>query len=137
MEAIILGPDEGELVGSGPASAVLKATSISTGGGFSMSETTIQAGFPGPPPHSHTRLTDTFYVLDGTLTVRVGEEKIDAPPGSYVCIPPGTVHTFSNESSAPVRFLNINSPAGWENYLRDIAELMSGDSSPTPLRGAL
>jgi mannose-6-phosphate isomerase-like protein (cupin superfamily) len=35
------------------------------------------------------------HVLDGTLTVRVGDERIDAPTGSYVCIPPGGVLRLS------------------------------------------
>jgi uncharacterized cupin superfamily protein len=63
---------------------------------------------------------DMFYVLDGTLTMRLGDETIELPAGSFVCVPPGVVHTFSNPSDAPVRFLNFNTPAGWENYMRDL-----------------
>ena len=63
-----------------------------------------------------------FYVLDGTLTVRLGDRTIEAVPGSFVCVPPGVVHTFRNDSDGPVRFLNFNPPAGWENYMRDLAE---------------
>jgi oxalate decarboxylase/phosphoglucose isomerase-like protein (cupin superfamily) len=37
-------------------------------------------------------------------------------------VPPGVVHTFSNDSDGPVRLLNFNTPAGWENYMRDLAE---------------
>jgi oxalate decarboxylase/phosphoglucose isomerase-like protein (cupin superfamily) len=40
-------------------------------------------------------------------------------------VPPGVVHTFSNPSDAPVRFLNFNTPAGWENYMRDLAATLS------------
>jgi oxalate decarboxylase/phosphoglucose isomerase-like protein (cupin superfamily) len=43
-------------------------------------------------------------------------------PGAFVCVPPGVVHTFSNASGAPVRFLNFNTPAGWENYMRELGE---------------
>jgi hypothetical protein len=32
------------------------------------------------------------------------------------------VHTFSNQTDSPTRFLNFNTPAGWENYMRDLAE---------------
>ena len=45
------------------------------------------------------------------------------PP--VVCVPPGVVHTFSNQSDAPVRFLNFNTPAGWENYMRDLAAVLA------------
>jgi quercetin dioxygenase-like cupin family protein len=63
-----------------------------------------------------------FYVLDGVLTVRLGEETQQLEPGSFVCVPAGVVHTFSNTSDRPVRFLNFNTPAEWENYMRDLAE---------------
>lgn len=43
-------------------------------------------------------------------------------PGTFVCVPPGVTHTFSNTSEAPVRFLNFNTPAGWENYMRELGE---------------
>jgi hypothetical protein len=59
--------------------------------------------------------------LEGTLTLRLGDRTIDAGPGSFVCVPPGVVHTFRNDGDRPVRFLNFNTPAGWENYMRDRA----------------
>ena len=130
-EPSILGPGQGERIGNGPASSTIVATRETTNGGFTITDTTVPAGFPGPPPHSHRRLTDSFYVLEGTLTVYVEGEAHDLGPGSYACIPPHNVHTFSNRSAAPARFLNINSPGGWEDYLRAIAHLMK-DGSPAP-----
>lgn len=106
----------------GASELVIKATGEDTGGTFFLSETTLAAGFPGPPPHRHERLVDMFYVLDGVLTVRLGDETHQLGAGSFVCAPPGVVHTFSNTSDGPVRFLNFNTPAGWENYMRDLAE---------------
>jgi quercetin dioxygenase-like cupin family protein len=132
MDPVVLMPGEGDVVGSGPASAVMKATSDTTSGAFSMSETTIAPGFAGPPPHSHKELTDTFYVLEGTLTIRAGERFLEVPAGGYALIPPGVVHTFSNASESNVRFLNLNSPGGWENYLRDVEKLMAGGRRPDP-----
>jgi oxalate decarboxylase/phosphoglucose isomerase-like protein (cupin superfamily) len=60
----------------------------------------------------------------------VGERVIDAPAGSYILVPPGVVHTFANTSDAPVRFLNINAPGGWEHYLRDLADAMRAGTMP-------
>ncbi len=43
----------------------------------------------------------------------------------------GVTHTFINTSDAPVRFLNFNTPAGWENYMRDLgAAAKSGPLTP-------
>ena len=127
----ILERGQGERIGSGAAGTRVLATAETTGGGFTVTETTIPAGFPGPPRHRHVAMTDAFYVLDGVLTVHVDGRANDVGSGSFVCVPPGTVHTFSNRSERPVTFLNINSPGGWERYLRDIAALMNG-GAPDP-----
>ena len=120
MTAVIHPPGDGERWAAGASEILIKATSEDTGGSFFCSETTIASGFPGPPPHTHERLHDMFYVLEGTLTMRVGEDTREIGPGTFVCVAPGTVHTFSNPSDAPVRFLNFNTPGGWENYMRDL-----------------
>ncbi len=122
MEAVVHLPGEGERHAAGSSEIVIKATGDETAGTFFLSESTIAPGFPGPPPHRHARLVDMFYVLDGVLTVRLGEETHQLGPGSFACVPAGVVHTFSNPSDNPVRFLNFNTPAGWENYMRDLAE---------------
>ena len=122
MEAIMHRPGEGERHNAGSSEIVIKATGEETAGTFFLSETTIGPGFPGPPPHRHERLVDMFYVLEGELTVRLGKETHQLENGSFVCVPAGVVHTFSNQTDSPTRFLNFNTPAGWENYMRDLAE---------------
>jgi mannose-6-phosphate isomerase-like protein (cupin superfamily) len=130
--AVVHGRDEGERHAIGAdAELFIKATGEDTAGSFFLSETVVGAGFPGPPPHRHERLHDMFYVLDGVLTMRLGSETVEAPPGTFVCVPPGVEHTFSNRSDGPVRFLNFNTPSGWENYMRDLAAAAKdGDLTP-------
>jgi quercetin dioxygenase-like cupin family protein len=128
MPAVVHGPGEGERLSVGTSETILKATGADTDGSFFLSETTIAPGFPGPPPHRHERLHDMFYVLEGVLTVRLGEDAREVGPGTFICVPPGVVHTFSNPSDAPVRFLNFNTPSGWENYMRDLAA--AADAGP-------
>jgi quercetin dioxygenase-like cupin family protein len=116
-------PGDGERIDAGHGSViVLKATGETTDGSFFMSETTIAPGFSGPPPHTHQRLHDMFYVLEGVLTMRLGDETHQVASGSFVCVPPGTAHTFSNTSDASVRFLNMNTPSGFEHYMRELGE---------------
>jgi quercetin dioxygenase-like cupin family protein len=128
----VSGPGEGTTYRVGTATSLFKATREATGGFFSLAEVTIQPGTSGPPPHSHRELLDSFYVLEGTLRVRVGDDEVDAPPGTYACIPPGIVHTFANESAEPVRFLNLNTPGGWEDYIRDLAAATPAGGPPDP-----
>jgi quercetin dioxygenase-like cupin family protein len=122
-EAVIHRRGEGERHAAGGSSAiVIKASGHDTAGSLFVSESTIDPGFPGPPLHRHERLHDMFYVLDGVLTMRLGDETHELGPGTFVCVPPGVTHTFKNTSDAPVRFLNFNTPAGWENYMRELGE---------------
>ena len=125
-------PGEGEIHAMGPSTVAIKATGEDTGGGFYLGEVTLAPGFPGPPAHVHDRLHDMFYVLEGTLTMRVGDDEREAPAGTFVCAPPGVVHTFANRSDAPVRFLNFNIPGGWEDYMRDLADAAAAGTPPTP-----
>lgn len=122
-DAVVHRPGDGERHSAGAGSTiVIKATGADTGGSFFLSETTIAPGFAGPPPHRHERLHDMFYVLEGTLTMRVGGDAHVIEAGSFVCVPPGVTHTFSNPGETPVRFLNFNTPGGWEHYMRELGE---------------
>ena len=114
----------------GASRICLKATSADTDGAFFLSETTVEPGFAGPPLHIHRTLTDMFYVLEGTLTFRLGEETIEGPAGTFFCAPPGTRHTFSNPSAEPARFLNFNVPGGFEVYMRELAAAWTRNGGP-------
>jgi len=128
----VLGPSEGTAFAVGTATSLFKATREATAGFFSLAELTVQPGTTPPPPHSHRELLDSFYVLEGTLTVRVGDEELEASPGTYACLSPGVVHTFANLSDGPVRILNLNTPGGWEDYIRDLAAATPADGPPDP-----
>jgi mannose-6-phosphate isomerase-like protein (cupin superfamily) len=131
VHSVVHLPGEGELIGLGSSSSVtIKATGRDTAGSFYLGEAVIMPGYAGPPPHVHDRQHDMFYVLEGTLTLQIGDETVDLGPGSFACIPPGTVHTFSNRSEQPLRFLNFDTPAGKEDRMRDLAAAHAA-GSPT------
>ena len=87
-----------------------------------MHDNIIPAGSPGPLPHLHRNHEETFYVLEGELTVRVGERRITAPVGSFVVIPRGVVHQPSNPGTEPTRVLLIFFPSGMEHFFEEAAE---------------
>ena len=70
----------------------------------------------GPPPHIHHAESELFYVLEGDLTIRAGDQAVRGGPGACVHVPSGTVHTFKNEGSTPARMLVVYEPAGFEQY---------------------
>lgn len=112
---------EGETLALGPHGLELKAQVGDGDGTFYLGEMRLAPGFAGPVPHRHERHLDSFFVLDGTLTVRLGAEEVEATPGSYAVAPPGSVHTFSNRSEGTVRALNLMAPGGFEQYLKEAA----------------
>jgi mannose-6-phosphate isomerase-like protein (cupin superfamily) len=117
-EAIVRGPDEGESL---PMGVVYKAEVHDAEGTFSLTEVTLPAGFPGPLPHRHAAMADSFFAVDGVLSLRVGDEVQELPAGSFTFVPPGVVHTFANSSDAAVRILNVMAPGGLEQYLKELA----------------
>jgi mannose-6-phosphate isomerase-like protein (cupin superfamily) len=127
MKPIVLRPGEGEHVQLRQSSAVIKAGVETTDGRFALAETTVEPGFPGPKPHVHRETFDMFFVLEGTLTMQLGEETLDLTAGAFVLVPPGTAHTFSNRTKKPVRLLNMDAPAGLESYLRELGGAMAND----------
>ena len=119
-DALMVPPGTGEELALGPNRLRFVAQGS---GNLSLSESTFEAGSPGPLPHVHETFTDSFYVLEGELSVRSGDDTLTVRAGDYAYAPPGTVHTFWNGSDAPVRFLNIMAPGGFEQYLKEVAAL--------------
>jgi mannose-6-phosphate isomerase-like protein (cupin superfamily) len=75
-EGVFVGPDEGKVI-QNPIGGrmVVKVRDRDTGGSYSVHDNVIPAGSPGPLPHLHCDHEEIFYVLEGELTVRVGERK--------------------------------------------------------------
>jgi len=119
-DVVVRGPGEGESIFGG--AAVFKAQVSDGEGTFSFSEITLPPGYPGPVLHRHERTLDSFYVLEGELTIRLGEaEEVEAGPGFFGAMPPGTVHSFANRSDGFVRAFNLMAPGGFEQYLKELA----------------
>jgi quercetin dioxygenase-like cupin family protein len=122
-KGVFVGPGEGKALPNPIGGRmVVKVRDGDTSGSFSVHDNVIPAGSPGPLPHLHRHHEETFYVLDGELTVRVGERRITAPAGSFVVIPRGVVHQPSNPGTEPTRVLLIFSPAGMEHFFEEAAE---------------
>jgi quercetin dioxygenase-like cupin family protein len=62
------------------------------------------------PLHRHTREAEAFYVLDGTLTYRAGEEVHHLVAGSFIYLPAGLPHAFRITGTTPARFLGLSVP---------------------------
>jgi quercetin dioxygenase-like cupin family protein len=67
-------------------------------------------------PHVHPDEDDSFYILDGEIVFTLGEQgdEVTAGPGTFVLVPPGVRHGFSNRTDQVVRILNLHAPAGFD-----------------------
>src|SRR5215207_6588085 len=119
--SLFVGPNDGTvLMNPIGGRMVIKASAQETGG-YSLHENILPAGSPGPLPHIHHNHEESFYVLEGELTMRVGTRTITAPAGSFVVVPRGVVHQPSNPRMEPTRVLLIFSPAGMEHFFEEAA----------------
>ncbi len=109
MKAVVIPAGEGHRVGN----IEFLARSADTPR-FNLAIITIQPHGNGPPKHSHAAEDDSFYLLEGELTFGVEGEEVVAGPGTFVLVPPGIEHTFSNRSDAVARFVNVHAPAGFD-----------------------
>lgn len=87
-----------------------KLTSDESGGTLTAIETTAAPG-EGPPLHVHRDEDELIYVLDGRYRIKLADDMIDAPAGSFVFIPRGTPHTWQNIGDTPARFFATVMPA--------------------------
>jgi quercetin dioxygenase-like cupin family protein len=121
----ILGPAEGETVHLYKLGVRFMIEGEQTGGLFSVVEHPLPPRALGAPLHSHTNEDEYSYVLEGRVGVQLGEQVVEAGPGELVFKPRGQRHAFWNAGDEPARLLEIISPAGFENYFRELAPLLT------------
>jgi len=84
----------------------------SVGADFVIAEWKDEGGPPGPPRwiaplHVHRNDDEAWYVLEGTICVRVGKDVVEAKAGSAVFVPRGTTHTYWNPGPGLLRYLLV------------------------------
>lgn len=62
------------------------------------------------PTHVHHSDDEAWYVLEGKLIFRIGEDEVEAGAGAAVMVPRGTVHTYWNPSTEPARYIIVMTP---------------------------
>jgi quercetin dioxygenase-like cupin family protein len=107
---------------------VTKTTGEQTGGSFSQIESIDPQG-TATPMHLHRNEEESFLVLEGELSLIVGEEQIDLSEGDFALVPRDTPHAYLVRSDR-ARMLVTFSPAGFENAFIDLGVAVA--ESPEP-----
>jgi mannose-6-phosphate isomerase-like protein (cupin superfamily) len=113
---------------------IIRISGEDTSGAYAIFDFWIPPGH-GSPPHVHHREDETFIVQQGELTFFIGtsRDRLVARPGSIIHAPKSVPHFFRNEGEVPVQALTIVTPAGFENFFREIGvKLDSLEALPVP-----
>jgi quercetin dioxygenase-like cupin family protein len=119
---IVLLAGEGRAYPMGRISALFKADGDETRGRYSISEWWLDPRTQGPGAHSHEEEDDVFYVIEGTMSILVGDTWHDAPAGAIRHAPAGATHVFENRSDARAGVLSFSIPGDFESNMTAIAE---------------
>ena len=87
---------------------------------LAVEEFTVPRNATGVPPHIHDGHDEYFYILDGQLTLWAGEAEVAAEAGAVVAAPRGVPHGYPNDTEQPATALCLYTPAGYENYFREV-----------------
>ncbi len=99
------------------------ATGASTHGLFGLYRWEMGPEPSGPGPHFHRSISESFYVLSGSVRIYDGSRWIETVPGDFVHVPEGGIHGFRNESGEPASMLLHFAPgAPREGYFEGLAE---------------
>jgi len=120
----VLRPGEGKERDLGTIGVVFKLFGEQTNGQVSAVEHPFPVG-ACVPPHMHTREDEYSIVTEVEIGFRSGDREVVLGPGGYITKPRGKLHAMWNAGSTPARMIEIISPAGFEDFFREVADLQA------------
>lgn len=100
------------------------ATGASTEGQFGLYRWDFSDQPSGPPPHFHRTISESFFILSGTVRLFDGEKWAQAGAGDFLYVPEGGIHAFRNDSGQQASMLLLFAPGGpREEYFETMAAL--------------
>jgi mannose-6-phosphate isomerase-like protein (cupin superfamily) len=112
--------------------AAFLATGASTDGRFGLYRWDMGPKAGGANPHYHRTMSESFFVLSGTVRLYDGDAWVDGRPGDFIYVPEGGLHGFSNDSEEPASMLIMFAPgAPREAYFRGLVDMAEGRWNPS------
>ena len=116
----IVTPDQGQAGFLGSIGVRFLVDGVDASERFSLVEHPMSPRALAAPLHRHTREDEYSYVLQGRMGALLGDDVVEAGPGDLVFKPRDQWHTFWNAGDEPCRILEIISPAGFEDFFREL-----------------
>lgn len=121
------------LTGSGSAALRMVAPGAVTAGRFGLVEYRLAPRARGADPHYHQTFSESFYVVEGSLSLYAGDGWRHCGPGDFAIAHERGVHGFRNDGDEPATFLILFTPGiARERFFAELAELARSGSRPTP-----
>jgi mannose-6-phosphate isomerase-like protein (cupin superfamily) len=98
--------------------------------GISVLESVAREG-DSPPLHVHETEDEVFHILEGELTLRVGDEDLSIGPGRTAVAPKGVPHTYRVQSHQ-ARWLVVTRHGDFERMVRALSRPAPGSELPEP-----
>jgi quercetin dioxygenase-like cupin family protein len=108
----------------------IRASRESTGGALSVVDQLIPAGFESPW-HIHQDEDESFFVIDGEVSVFVAGQSLRLGPGGFAFGPRGVPHGFRVEGDRPARVLLISGP-NFGDFVTDVSVTATAEVLPQP-----
>jgi quercetin dioxygenase-like cupin family protein len=117
---------QGRAYEMGRMRSIFKADGDETAGRYSISEWWLEPRTRGPGTHFHED-DHIFYVIEGALSLMVGDQWSTLDKGGYALIPGGTPHDFQNRGDVRAGFISLNTPGGFEEDMPGIAGALGAE----------
>ena len=127
----IIGPEDGKAGFLGSIGVRFMTYGHETGERFSLVEHPMGPRALAAPVHRHLREDEYSYVVKGRMGALLGDDVVYAEAGDLVYKPRNQWHTFWNAGDEPAYILEIISPAGFEGFFEELAD-MGGVANADP-----
>ncbi|WP_331766530.1 cupin domain-containing protein [Embleya sp. NBC_00896] len=129
---ILVRTHDAEVVQDGPTSLI---TLLADTPGLTANLATFAKGSPGAPAHFHTRASEMFHVLEGTMRILLGEEIVTLETGDFLVVPPTVPHAFAPAPDTEAKMLVVFTP-GMDrfDYYRLLERVHKGEADIAELR---
>jgi quercetin dioxygenase-like cupin family protein len=121
---IVIPAGEGDALQFSPTELLTWKATQATTGAFDQFELTAQPNHAGAPLHVHATVEECFYVLTGAFRFAVASSEVIAEPGSFLFVPRGTAHTWTNAAETASTMLLTFVPGGMKPFFDEAAPVM-------------
>ena len=112
------------IMGTGGTEVSYLATTVSTVGEFGLYRWDMGTKPSGPSPHFHKTISESFFILSGTVHLFDGARWVEATAGDFLYVPQGGIHAFRNEPGEGASMLLLFAPgATREAYFEELAKV--------------